>query len=82
MAKKGHSGIVGAGELVRRLRLLNEWTLDELAIRLGTSKSALCSLENNGRPITISMIERMALQFKISPEELLVRLYKRRKKDG
>jgi DNA-binding XRE family transcriptional regulator len=51
------------GELIRQLRQDHHMTQEELAKRLGTTKSAISRLENHADSIRLETLERVARVF-------------------
>ena len=51
------------GELIRQLRQDHHMTQEELAKRLGTTKSAIFGLENHADSIRLETLERVARVF-------------------
>jgi len=66
------SGIVGAGAALAELRIAQGYTVSELAEKIGTSKSALSQIENDKRPVSLTLLERLAKPLKWSPEALIL----------
>ncbi len=56
---------------LRELRLINNMTLDELAIALGTTKTTLSRYENNKRTADSDFIVQSAKFFSVSSDYLL-----------
>lgn len=56
------------GERIKKLRLENKYTLDEIAEKLGTSRQTIFKYENNiVTNIPSDKIEKLALIFNVSP---------------
>jgi transcriptional regulator with XRE-family HTH domain len=50
------------GRFIRAIRLGEEWTLDQMGRRLGTSRAHLCDIEKGRRSVTASRAARWARQ--------------------
>ena len=60
------------GERIKKLRLENDYTLDELAERLGTSRQTIFKYENNiVTNIPSDKIEKLAFVFKVNPAYIM-----------
>ena len=61
-----------SGELIRRLRIRNGWSQDELAHRAGyTDRSSIAKIEKNEIDLSSSKLAIFADIFGITPAELL-----------
>ncbi len=61
------------GEKVRKLRKMNNFTIQELCNKTGLSYSFLSNLENNKHSITISNLNKIANVFKIELNDFFIR---------
>lgn len=61
------------GNNIRRLRMEHEWTQEELADRLGVSRSAMGNYEREQREPGIDMLIRLADIFGITVDALVGR---------
>lgn len=60
------------GERIKNLRLKNDYTLDEIADKLGTSRQTIFKYENNiVTNIPSDKIEKLALIFNVSPAYIM-----------
>ena len=60
------------GERIKNLRLKNNYTLDEIADKLGTSRQTIFKYENNiVTNIPSDKIEKLALIFNVSPAYIM-----------
>jgi transcriptional regulator with XRE-family HTH domain len=66
------SGFLGAGEKIRGLRTHKGMTLQEVADILSTSKSNVCHIEKNHRPLTFDMIRKLSIAFRAQEEAVLL----------
>jgi transcriptional regulator with XRE-family HTH domain len=66
------SGIENVGECLTVLRKVSGLTLDALAEKVGTSKAALSKIENNQRPLSLQLLERLAKPLGFKPEALVL----------
>ena len=66
------SGISGVGSALAELRARAKLSLAELADKVETSKSALSKIENNERPVSLQLLERLAKPLKWRPEALIL----------
>ena len=58
------------GMRVKYLRHQKKWTQEDLAFYANINKNYLCDLENGRRNPSLDILERIALAFNISLEEL------------
>jgi transcriptional regulator with XRE-family HTH domain len=63
---RDHLGEISFGEYLHSLRLANEWTQVEMAIRLEISKQELCDIEKNRKIISIERAILFARKLKHS----------------
>jgi transcriptional regulator with XRE-family HTH domain len=56
---------------IREERLARNWTLDELAERVGVKLQTIQRWETGGRNVSVAALERVAQAFRISPRLLL-----------
>ncbi|MEU9279510.1 helix-turn-helix transcriptional regulator [Streptomyces sp. NPDC048341] len=56
---------------LRKLRLSRGWTQDELAVRVGCSRSAVSTWETTGRPPTPNRLQRLASVFGVPVGHLI-----------
>lgn len=61
------------GDNIRKLRLEREWTQEELADRLGVSRSAMGNYERELREPGIDLLIKLADTFNVSIDELVGR---------
>lgn len=61
------------GDNIRKLRLEREWTQEELADRLGVSRSAMGNYEREQREPGIDLLIKLADTFNVSIDELVGR---------
>jgi len=61
------------GEKIRKLRKMNNFTIQELCNKTGLSYSFLSNLENNKHSITISNLNKIANVFKIELSDFFIR---------
>lgn len=60
------------GERIKKLRLQNNYTLDEIADKLGTSRQTIFKYENNiVTNIPSDKIEKLAVIFNVSPAYIM-----------
>ena len=59
------------GNKIRTLRIENHWTMKDLAGFLGTNKTAISNWENSYNAPTKENIEKMAILFRVSRDELI-----------
>lgn len=71
MSYKGVNIVVGNN--IRKLRLEHEWTQEELADRLGVSRSALSNYESELREPAIDLLIKLADVFNTTIDELVGR---------
>ncbi len=83
MARKDHTtqrstGLDNLGDEVAALRDLAGYTMDALAIKIGTSKSMLSKIENNKAPLTFAMLDRIAKVVHKTPEAVILYLLQKK----
>ena len=59
------------GNKIRTLRIENHWTMKDLAGFLGTNTTAISNWENSYNAPTKENIEKMAILFRVSRDELI-----------
>ncbi|HDX9663250.1 TPA: helix-turn-helix transcriptional regulator [Bacillus cereus] len=59
------------GERIKKLRMARGWGLEELASRVGRTKSTLSGVENNKSSAGRKLIEALSEEFKVSTDYLL-----------
>lgn len=59
------------GNKIRTLRIENHWTMKDLAGFLGTNTTAISNWENSYNGPTKENIEKMAILFRVSRDELI-----------
>ena len=72
MNSEASSGICGVGPVLAELRRRAGLTLSTLADQSDTNISILSKLENNERPVSLQMLERLAKPLGQSPEALIL----------
>ena len=59
------------GEKIKQIRKENDWTLEEMAAKLGTTKQAISKYERNERTPKVTLAARFAQILGVSLEELI-----------
>lgn len=68
----------GCGEILRDVRQKSRKTLRELAELVGCSHSKLTKIENDALAVSLTMIEKIASELRIRPEDIILRCFERR----
>ena len=63
--KKSHTYQEVIGETIEQLRTEKGWTQDELADKVGSSQSAIHRIEKGGQNISLEMIKKLSVAFRI-----------------
>jgi SOS-response transcriptional repressor LexA len=62
----------GIGKVIRKLRKERGWTIDQLARKIGKSKTYISLIENSIRRLNTSLIEDFARAFDVQPTHILI----------
>ena len=66
-----NSGKIYMNQILKLLRIANDITMDELALKLGISKSYISSIESGNRRVTEDLLKNYSKVFKIPQKTLL-----------
>jgi len=59
------------GRTIKELRKQKGWSQEKLALKAGLDRTYIPSIEKGERNVSLEVIEKLALVFKVKPSELI-----------